>query len=249
MALSVIRVGDQPIKRARKKVYDKVFLQIPRVLKNAPNTFKFVDATPGRTPGATMSFDLINGLKQGYQPYNRIGRKISMAQLDFQLVFGPAQNAATAGTDYENIRCLFLYDRQPNQATTSTAANAFPSTSDVLSSTLGNGVTVTSDLNSFYNVANCERFLVLWDSVNYLPPYLYNSTGQSYLVGPSFDTDRRSTSVQESIDLNGLVTIFDSGNRGDITDITTGALYFAVLGRGSANYTWFISARVWFRDY
>jgi hypothetical protein len=245
-----ISVGFQKISSSRKKEFsDKSLLQRkvnPRVGSSPPS--KFVDVRPGATfPTLGIGYSLLNGLQVGFQPYNRLGRKITLASLDFSLLIAPTAFSGTLGA-FERLRCMFVYDRQPSQVTTSTATNAFPLTADLVASYSATGG-VSTDATSLPNPLNSSRFLILWDSLTYAPPYHYNGTTKLYTVGPQLDTERGTWSVQASIPLDGLVTRFNGNSRGDITDITTGALYFAYIGIAGSLYEWFMSARLFFDDY
>jgi hypothetical protein len=228
--------------RFRQLGFGEPFLRPPLPSGKTFASMKCVDIVNNNIFTSPASWNLINGLLQGYQYYNRIANKIHMASLDFQLLIGPTANSTitTAGQQFEALRCMIVYDRQANVGT--------PADSDLLNTFNVSGTPFTSQsmLTNPFNTA--ARFLVLWDNGSVLgPEYKFNGTGY-VSVGPLMDATHESFVVRGTLPLD-LITKYDRSSTGTPSDITTGSLWFVAYSRGYATYKWNFTARLNYWDF
>lgn len=178
---------------------------------------KFVDVTNGTgdTPAnqkivntsSSTTIILLNGLKLGTAAFNRIGNKISMKSLYWSLNYGLKGVDADPGTDTENytvpVRAMIVYDKQAN--------GAAPVIGDLLSAFTGvdNSTARPIDTNSPNNLNNRERFIVVMDK-----RFILSTGGAS------------GRHIKKFKRLNTSVAYKSGATVGDVTDITSGALYF-----------------------
>lgn len=185
----------------------------------------------------------LNLTLQGAAETNRIGRKICLKSLMIrgQVLF--RQQGAAPAPDF--LRCLLVYDRQPNGAT--------PALGDVLQNTDING-TNTTDAMAMVNISNADRFKILRD-------WYWNMAGvvQVAAAGPPITytqaqipaIDYKPTSFKAFVKLLGWETHYNGVNGGTIADVTTGALLLFTVGMNSlanSQYTLQFSTRVRFSD-
>lgn len=119
---------------------------------------KFVDVTANNVAvTTTWQGVLINGIAQGADFNQRIGRKSQMKSILFNGNFFPTASTANA---YQGIymRTVIVYDTQPNSGT-------FPTGTDIFAS---------NDPNSPLNLNNRDRFQVLIDVRKQIGSYLFN---------------------------------------------------------------------------
>lgn len=176
---------------------------------------KFIDVSLGTSPGQTnltigssnAVIKLLNGLKLGTAAFNRIGNKIAMKSLYWSVAFGLSAVDADPAVDLSNLdvplRTMVVYDKQPNGATFVLG--------DLLSafSGLDNTTARTIDVNSPNNLNNRDRFIVLSD--------------KRYILSSASTTGRL---IKKYKRLNTAVSYKSGATVGDITDITSGALFF-----------------------
>jgi len=187
--------------------------------------YKFVDvniATTGAalTVGlsASATIQLLNGLQLGTAAYQRIGNKIAMKSLYWSLAYAntATDSSPTTDTALVNIpvRAMVVYDKQTN--------GALPVLGDLLSafSGLGNATARTIDVNSPNNLNNRDRFIVLMDK-----RFMLTSTGPSCRF------------IKKYKRLNTSVTYKSGATVGDVTDITSGGLYFITYRDAEMNGT------------
>lgn len=146
--------------------------------RSRPSELKYIDTT--KTGASTASdttgdIALLNGVTQGSDYANRIGRKVGL--MGISLAYNAA---ATVGTGVDQVmRFLIVYDKQTN----------------------GSALTITDVLDAVSvtahpNLSNRERFVIVWDKVTnisksgetgsivnrqvslslaHLPPVIFNS--------------------------------------------------------------------------
>ena len=183
-------------------------------ISSGTKEYKFVDVTLGTTGTATAVvtsssavFGLLNGLKLGTGAYQRIGNKIAMKSLYTSVTFGmsSAENDSTVDLNVNNrpVRFMIVYDKQTN--------GSLPVIGDLLSAFSGvdNNVGRAIDINSPNNLNNRDRFIVLMDK---------------RFVLQSHGTTARH--IKKYKRLNTSVAYKSGATVGDVTDITTGGLYY-----------------------
>ena len=176
--------------------------------------YKFVDvniATSGASLAVGLSasptIQLLNGLQLGTAAYQRIGNKIAMKSLYWSLAYSnmATDSSPTTDTALVNVpvRAMVVYDKQTN--------GALPVLGDLLSAFagLGNVTARAIDVNSPNNLNNRDRFIVLMDK-----RFILSSAGPS------------SRFIKKYKRLNTSVTYKSGATVGDVTDITSGGLYF-----------------------
>lgn len=109
---------------------------------------KNVETVSTMVPPLTATFctpQLINGSAQGSAQNEHVGRKAIMKKVQLRYIY----NSGSAGGQQSQVRILIVYDKQAN--------GALPSVGDVLAS--------SATYNSFMNLANSDRFVVLCDEI------------------------------------------------------------------------------------
>lgn len=187
----------------------------------------------------TACVQAVNLAQQGTGISQRDGNKISMKSLRIRMALNIA--ALQANTATSNVRVMLIYDRQPNAAYI--ASNAILGES-LQSNTIGTG-TMFSNLNpNFF-----ERFRVLMDKQQTLPPFDNGVIGSTGLTGP---TALETFKIDEFIPLKDLETLFNgTANPMTIAQVTTGALLLVCFGDsadGAAPFGWKGTVRLRFRD-
>lgn len=183
-------------------------------LSTSSKEYKFVDVSFGTTNAASpvlsaaaSTFYLLNGLQLGTSAYQRIGNKIAMKSCYWSLTFGiNALNTiatSTSGTPQVPVRMMIVYDKQTN--------GALPVVSDLLSgySGIANSTARAIDVNSPNNLNNKDRFIVLCDKRFVLSA---QGTGSRIL--------KKYKKLSTSVSYKSGATV------GNVTDITSGGLYF-----------------------
>ena len=176
--------------------------------------YKFVDVSLGASGssttvplGSAATFTLLNGLQLGTAAYQRIGNKIAMKSLYWSLAFSNSASDTSPTTDTAivniPVRCMVVYDKQTN--------GVLPVLGDLLSafSGIGNATARALDVNSPNNLNNRDRFIVLADK-----RFILASAGPS------------ARYIKKYKRLNTSVTYKSGATVGDVTDITSGGLYF-----------------------
>lgn len=146
----------------------------------------------------------LNVMAQGSSQSTRIGNKITNMSVFVRV---SVNNGTTAGSA-PGIRMMLVYDTQVNAA--------LPAITDILTLATINGLT---------NLANRDRFTILWDRV-WSPPMIVNDTTISEF--------REVFSVYRKFKLD---TIFNNTSGGTIADIQTGALYLVGLSNQPSGTT------------
>ena len=164
-------------------------------------------------------FVQLNAMFAGAAYYQRVGRRIEMKRVRINMHLDLRRK--TTDTDYG--RFILFYDRQPNGAVLTGAQ-----TSDLLQNTDKWGSHSTS-AQSYPNTANKERFLILKDFRLNLPQIMEVSAG---VLQPNnmWNEHNFTTNWEWDVDLSGLTTIFTDGGEGEMSSISTGALYVFCMG-------------------
>lgn len=148
----------------------------------------------------TGSVTLVNGMAQGSDFTNRIGRKYTNVAVQLEGFLGPQDS--NVGTT--KCRIMLIYDAQPN--------GALPVITDVLTA---------STSNAFMNLNNRDRFKVLCDE-NYTLSAIDNTASQAFAGSPT----AQNISVYKKINLE---TICD-GTTAAIGDVQTGSIFLLTIG-------------------
>jgi len=169
----------------------------------------------------TGSITLINGVAQGSDYTNRIGRKWTMTAVQLTGVLGP--NASADNATGTHAKVLIIYDSQPN--------GALPSMSDIFTAS-------TSD--AFMNLNNRDRFKVIAVHDCALGPF--DNTTTVALA----DNSTQLVNVYKSVQLQ----VINDGTTAAIGDIQTGALLLVTIGNNGAStgYTFRGAVRIRFVD-
>ena len=167
---------------------------------------KFVDTTAQNTTvTTTWSGILINGIAQGADFNQRIGRKSQMKSVLFNGNFFPSTTSANA---YQGIylRTAIIYDSQPNSGT-------FP---------LGTDIFAANNPNSPMNLNNRDRFQVIMDIRKQIGSFNTNAT-------PALVAGSPSNAYWNKYKKCSKETVF-SGTAATIGSISTGSLYLFWIG-------------------
>lgn len=173
--------------------------------------------------GFTVSWNL---LPQGTTKNQRIGNKCVLTNLNFHGQFTLLTQAA-ASVVGDKIRWIVFVDRQANGAVPAAIA-------DLIQTMPG----ATTDVNSFRNMDNVDRFVILKDKT-----YTLNQTTQSGSLG--------SNVVTREIKMNKKVNIplEFSSTTGAITEIRSNNVLALIISLGN-NLTQFAgTSRVKFSDF
>lgn len=154
----------------------------------------------------TGTVTLINGVATGTDINNRVGRKIIMKSLIFNVNNFPVATTANALQGIM-LRHIIVYDTQPNSAGT------VPAVTDILES-----ATTLAPLN----LNNRDRFRVIYDKRSQIGSFFINATPN--LVGGS----PQNVFWSKYRKLNHEV-IF-SGTGATVANISSGAMYILFIG-------------------
>lgn len=147
---------------------------------------------------------LVNGIAQGTDFNQRIGRQSTMKSIIFN---GNVFNLSTASLNAFNggyTRLVIIYDSQPNAA--------LPSGTDIFA---------TNDPNSPMNLNNRDRFQVLMDVRKQVSAFLMSAT-------PALTAGTPGNAYFKKYRKCNKETVF-SGTLGTIANISTGAIYLAYI--------------------
>lgn len=184
---------------------------------------KVIDVAQGPTNNTnTGVLTLVNGVGQGSDFTQRIGRKVCLKSLLINWSTSQAGVSTEAG---EVVRMMLIYDSQTNSA-------SLPATTDVL---------LTADPFSAMNLNNRDRFKILYDKRATLNPAVY--TASVLTAGAPV-----LRFYSKYLKLNHEM-IF-SGTGSTIGSIQTGSIFSLVIttsGTGSSTYN--LTTRLRFLDY
>lgn len=169
--------------------------------KTAKPEHKLIDtAAAGYVCDTTGTVTLMNGVAQGTDYTNRVGRKF--VNLTVQLE-GSIQPLDTT-TGPTKCRVMIIYDKQPN--------GALPAITDVLSA---------SSSNSFMNLNNRDRFIVIRD-INVTIGGISNVATQAYAQSPTVE----NVSVYKAIKMETI----NDGTGATVGDIQSGSIFLLTIG-------------------
>lgn len=189
------------------------------------------------TPSTTVTTNLINGITEGVDANNRVGRRINLKSIQLRMAWGNI--APTAATDPYIVRYALIYDRQPNAAA--------PAWADVFSDIDVAGA-ITSGPLAHTNPTNFDRFVVVRDGLKVFKSPPAGTLG----IAEQENGNRQDSAERWFVKLQDLESHYISGaGAGTIADIRTGSLYFMTLGSNTAanaavTITW--TARLRFFD-
>ncbi|AUM61808.1 capsid [uncultured virus] len=184
---------------------------------------KFIDVTIGNTNVTnTGTVSLLNGVAQGTDFTNRIGRKIIMTSILWNFELHPNPNASNPLG--ETIRNMIIYDAQPN-------SGSFPVATDILAA-----ATPTSPMN----LNNRDRFKVIFDKRITMHPCTYD-------VVPNLSAGAPVVKFMSKYKKCKLDVIF-SGTGNTLGSIQTGSLIHLVLTDGNQTSTLNQTTRIRFFD-
>lgn len=168
----------------------------------------------------TGSVTLLNGVSQGTDFTNRIGRKTTSVAVQLEGFIGP-QDLAVSTT---KCKIMIVYDTQPNQA--------LPAITDILTA---------STSASFMNLDNRDRFRVVYEE-NVTLAAVNNTATQAVAGAPLC----HNISLWRKVDLE---TIWDNTG-GTIAEITSGSLLLVTIGSSVAGdgYNATLATRVRYTD-
>jgi len=166
---------------------------------------KFVDEAILGVPVATGTVTLINGVAQGTDVNNRIGRKFLMKSLLWRFRVGLNTAASSPGNV---IRLLIVYDAQTN--------GALPAVTDILTA---------ADVLAPMNLNNRDRFKIICDK--------WWSTGAYTISGTDIDTGEFCPPMDKFYKKLNL-EVQNSGTANTIGSISTGAVYALLIAENTS---------------
>lgn len=159
------------------------------------------------TPGVIKpSLYLCNGVLQGTDYNQRIGREFRMCSWHIRLNFSQNANYPIS----QVIRVMLVYDKQPNAV-------------QVLSSDILRAVSALVNVQSFNNLDNRDRFKVLYDKNIQM-----NANGSGITLGPLADNNYR-TKFKKC-----WLPVVNNNTGTAIGSITTGAMWLLLIGNYAA---------------
>lgn len=186
-----------------------------KVVENAPTAI-----SPVTTGGTIVCYNLI---AQGTDFTNRVGRQVCLKSCLLRLLCSPTNSAPDSQGDV--VRCMLIYDDQPNSSAT------VPNVTDVLT---------TADIFSGVNLNNRDRFKVLYDK-------RFQMYANAYTAGSLTAGAPQQMFKEKFIKLPNLEVMF-SGTGGTIGNIASGSLLFLSLASNGSVSTLTHYARVRFSD-
>lgn len=188
-------------------------------------------AAPG---GVQLNFNTtgsiipLNLIQAGSSFFNRVGRKVELRSIEFQMIQQPLNVSRANGTD--TLRVAIVYDRQTN--------GALPALADIFQDTEQNGTNTTAS-QSGLNLNNRDRFSIVMDK-RFMLPAATATAGVLTNVWPnSMGGDKGADDgvglIHEYRKLGGLLTHYKADSSpAVIGDVATGALYLVVFADSTA---------------
>jgi len=160
----------------------------------------------------TGSIALLNGLSLGTSITTRIGQKVVVKSIHFKIYMEAAQFTATPTVMPTALRCMLIWDNQPNTQT--------PALSDIIEDASNTVALVSSQFTGYLS-----RFRILWDKRYTLTNAISN------IQAP------KNNDYDEIFLKTNLLISYSDTNNGDIQDIITGAIFFVAVSdsAGAAN--------------
>jgi len=182
--------------------YEKKFWDTPVLLHSNATVGEFVPT--------------LTGIQQNTNPFGRIGRKITVTNVNghFKLTSGTSATTAAAG----QYRIILGIDKQAN--------GAAPLITDILSDLSavpppGTGPALSP--NSFRNMFNVERFVILKDKLITL-----NRQAQSTTAGESYEGSRIL-----KLSWKGAVPVLFNSDGYTVSDITSNNFFMCMLANST----------------
>jgi len=215
----------------KSKMYRQPYVRKPRTeLKAVDDTTTLATITNNAATSAVVLNDTI----QGSAFYQRVGNKITMKNLQFDLKLIPSANA-NAVSDW--IRVLVFYDKQTNATA--------PVRSAVLLDTEAGGATSTTSMSGI-NMINRDRFKVLVDEKLWVPPTTASGANSNH----SPDSVSKTFCVKRFVSLRNLETVYNQVGGGGVGDITSGGLFYIVMCQNAnCGYGFDCKTRLRYTDY
>lgn len=189
---------------------------------------------------ATGFVQPLNRITAGSSFFQRIGRRIELQSVQYNLAIIPANGLADGEYPAEMLRMLLVYDRQTNGAT--------PAIADILQSTNSAGTVFTNN-ESLLNLNNRDRFIIVRD-LKLLSPVFTIQAGKIVFTGTADQQNWKTMITDFTRKVNGLITQYKADSTpGAIGDIATGGLFLVTFGASPvASWTVDGSMRLRFRD-
>lgn len=227
-------------KRAKGSQFNQPIVIGPSSAKFAPE-MKAVDVNFNANipPGTAAAFhvSLLNGLTLGADRQNRIGRRVQVKKIHCLISLNPVTPVPTSVP--ETIVFALVVDLD---------ATGLPAQADIFQDVAFNG-TQTTNVFSGFNLNSAKRFKILKKKV--VPLRICGTaTGALPCNGAAFQAEQ-DTLVWEWHVKTDILTQFNAGNTGSITDIENGAIYlvwWTDLGVGLPESTFDFHGRVRFYD-
>jgi len=191
-----------------------------------------------KTVSTNDNIYLLNGIQEGVGSWNRIGRYIWNKSIELDI--GAAWSSAYSATDTEIIgaswlRCLVVWDKQPNSGTIPTFETIFGQTTQTGAE--------SSSVQDHLRYDNMFRFKVLLDET--INPTITNST-TSTQTSPATGGLVQTTYIKfhKYLKLGNKMTNFSgTANPTTTANISTGALYLILRSpAASGTESWYVSA-------
>lgn len=182
---------------------------------------KVIDLATSNTVANTGTVTLLNSVGQGTDYTQRVGRKIYLKSMLFQLDLQPTGTSSIPLGDF--VRCLVVYDCQTN------AVN--PTVADVLA----NGA-----WNSPMNLTNRDRFKVLIDK-------RVSVGAVTYTAGPVLTAGMVSPRTIRVYKKMNMEMIFGATGSG-IGSISTGGVFLILLDEIGGVIGYSLYSRIRFQD-
>lgn len=203
--------------RKKQKGPSNVLSKIAHEGPKKKKEYKFVDLGSSNflTLNTTGTVTLLNGLVEGTDVVDRIGRRIFMKSIQVKgwLSFINPTDFNLAGS-CQFARILLVYDKQTN--------GAAPAYTDVIQG-LSSAGTATNTFLDFKSMPNMDRFTIIRDHSFMVPSEVF---GQN--------DNEKQWHINWYIPLKGIPTMYNASN-GNVADIKTGGLF--MLSLGSSTFT------------
>lgn len=173
------------------------------------------------TPTGAGAFTLLNGVSQGTDYLNRIGRKAYMKSILLRATVNPA--SGTSRPIGNIVRAVVFWDLQAN--------GAAPVFLDLFQA--------NADVNTPLNLTNRDRFRIISDKFIVMNPDTY-ATGAPTAGNPITRNYKVYRKCNQEV-------IF-GGTNATVASIQTGSLYICVLSQGTSLSTYTFTFRTRFED-
>lgn len=169
---------------------------------------KFIDNNVGNTAvGSTGGVALLNGVQQGTDWNQRIGRIIQMKSILFRLTLAP--NIGVGQSVGDSVRILVIYDAQTNSVA--------PAVTDVLQ---------VAEYDSPMNLSNRDRFKVIMDKL--VAMNAFNFSGAAVVGGCPINKQ-----INKYRKMN--MEVANSGVGATVGSIGTGGLFLLLIAKENNN--------------